>query len=156
MDSVSTPTYPGSAVRHFGTFAETRRELRHVLDSAYAGRVTTVRRDHEQFVVLEAQRVVEQLMRLRPASAVVAVEGGRWSAVLPGLPVHGEGDTLDEALDDLVAALREYAEDWNERLQAAPNHRGNFDVALIGELASDKQLKGWLLVGVPRPASTNR
>ena len=153
---MSMPAPPARTVRHFGTFTKTRKELRHVLDSAHAGRVTTVQRDDEQFVVLDAARLTEHLMRLRPASAAVLAEGGGWTAVLPGLPVHGDGASLDEALDDLVAALREYAEDWNDRLQSAPNHRGNFDVALIAELATDDQLKNWVLAGTPSVAPAKR
>jgi len=46
-------------------------------------------------------------MRLRPAQATVVAEGGGWSAVLPGLTVHGEGETFEQAIDDLLEALRD-------------------------------------------------
>ena len=103
---------------------------------------------HERFVVFEAERLAEHLMRLRPSSAVVLAEGGGWSAVLPGLPVHGDGESLDEALADLMDALREYGEDWNDRLRTVPNHlshRENLVVATIAQPASDNQLRSWLL-----------
>jgi predicted RNase H-like HicB family nuclease len=31
--------------------------------------------------------------------------------VLPGFPIAAEGETFDEALDEMVIALREHAED---------------------------------------------
>ena len=84
-------------------------------------------------------------MRLRPAQATVVAEGGGWSAVLPGLTVHGEGETFEQAIDDLLEALREYADDWNDRLLNAPNHREHWPVVELVELASDDQLRAWLL-----------
>lgn len=135
--------------RHFGSYTETRANLRLVLDSAHAGRVTTVRRDDERFAVVDAARLVTTLMQLRPARAVVVAEGGGWSAFLPGLPTHGEGGAFDEAIEDLLEALREYAEGWNARLLNAPNHRDNWDVVEIVELATDDQLKAWVLEADP-------
>ena len=122
-----------------------RTNLRDLLDAAHTGRVTTVDRDRERFAVIDAEVLRAQLAVLRPSGAVVAAEGGGWSAVLPGLPVSGEGDDLDAALEDLIEALREYAADWNERLLDAPNHRSNWALVVLTELSDDAQLKGWLL-----------
>jgi predicted RNase H-like HicB family nuclease len=130
---------------HFGTFTETRKHLRSVLDSAHAGRVTTVQRDADRFAVVDAERLLSTLMRLRPAGAIVLAEGGGWSAVLPGLPVHGDGSTFEDAIDDLLEALREYADDWNARLLNAPNHREHWPVVELVQLANDDQLRAWLL-----------
>ena len=132
---------------HFGTFTETRKHLRSVFDSAQAGRITTVQRDDARFAVVDAERLLRTLMRLRPANAIVVAEGGGWSAVLPGLPVHGDGEGVDAAIDDLVEALREYADDWNDRLLDAPNHRESWPVVELVQLASDDQLRAWLLAG---------
>jgi len=134
---------------HFGTFTEARKNLRSVLDSAQAGRVTTVQRDAELFAVVDANRLLSALMRLRPAQAVVVAEGGGWSALLPGLPVHGDGPTFEEAIDDLLDALREYADDWNARLLDAPNHREHWAVVELTQLASDDELRAWLLAAEP-------
>lgn len=134
-----------TASSHFGTFTETRKHLRSVLDSAQAGRVTTVQRDADRFVVVDAEQLLSTLMRLRAAGTVVVAEGGGWSAVLPGLPVHGDGPTFEEAVDDLIEALREYADDWNARLLNAPNHREHWPVVELVQLADDDQLRAWLL-----------
>lgn len=142
-------TQPAAAASHFGTFTETRKNLRSVLDSAHAGRVTTVQRDAERFAVVDADRLLSTLMRLRPADATVVAEGGGWSAVLPGLPVHGDGPTFEDAVNDLLEALREYADDWNARLLDAPIHREHWAVVELTQLASDDQLRAWLLAAEP-------
>lgn len=139
----------GHTRSHYGSFTETRKNLRSVLDSAHAGRVTTVQRDAERFAVVDADRLVRTLMRLRPAGATVIAEGGGWAAILPGLPVHGDGTTFEEAVRDLLEALREYADDWNDRLLNAPNHQDNWPVVELVQLASDEQLREWLLAADP-------
>lgn len=131
--------------RHFSSYTVARTNLRDLLDTAHTGRVTTVDRDRERFAVVDADVLRAQLAVLRPSGAVVAAEGGGWSAFLPGIPVSGEGDDLDSALEDLIEALREYAADWNDRLLDAPNHRGNWALVVLTELSDDAQLKGWLL-----------
>ena len=80
---------------------------------------------------------------------VVAAEGGGWVAFLPGLPVSGEGEDLDGALDDLLEALRDYAEDWNDHLRTAPNHQASWALVALVELSDDDQLRAWLLSGGP-------
>lgn len=54
-------------------------------------------------------------------------------------------DDLDTALDDLTDALRDYSAAWNERLLAAPNHRGNWALVALTESSDDAQLEQWLL-----------
>jgi hypothetical protein len=139
--------------RHFASFTDARRNLRAVLDAARDGRITTVERDFERFIVLNAEDHRRDLAALRPANALVAAEGSGWSAVLPGLPVAGDGDSFDDAIADLIDALREYAEDWNTRLYRAPNHREHRAVVGLIELSSDEQLRDWILGGPVELAS---
>lgn len=87
----------------------------------------------------------EELSRLMPSRAVVVAEGGGWSAIVPGVPVHGDAATFDAAVVDLIQALREYAVDWNEDLHAASNHRQHRTLVELVELSSDAQLREWLL-----------
>lgn len=131
--------------RHYATTTEARTQFRALLDGAQAGRVMTVQRENERYAVLDTTRLLAKLMQARPARAVVLAEGGGWAAMLPGLPIHGEGSTFAEAIDDLIAALGEYAVDWNDHLLNAPNHGDNWDVAEIAELATEEQLRAWLL-----------
>lgn len=131
--------------RHFASFTAARNQFRAVLDSAQRGLVTTVDRESERFVVLAAEQLREDLVSLRPANAAVTAEGGGWSVVLPGLPVHGDGAAFTDAIEDVVAALREYAADWNLRLHAAPNHRRHHAVVELVELSDDAQLRDWVV-----------
>ena len=132
-------------IRHFDSYSEARKKLRHVLDAAHEGLVTTVTRDNERFVVQSADSRGAELRRLLPSRAVVAHEGGGWVAFVPGVPVHGDADCFNDAIEDLIAALREYAEDWNDRLHAAPNHAQHRSLVELVELSDDEQLRDWLL-----------
>ena len=49
--------------------------------------------------------------------------------LLPGVPV----------------ALREYADDWQERRLNAPNHRENWGLVQLISLSDDDQLTDWLV-----------
>jgi hypothetical protein len=138
--------------RHFGSFTAARTNLRDLLDTAHSGRVTTVDRDRERFAVVDADLLRTNLAALRPSGAVVVAEGAGWSAFLPGLPIAGTGVDLDEAIADLIDAMREYAADWNDRLLDAPNHRDNWSLVALTELSSDGQLKHWLISDERRDA----
>jgi len=131
--------------RHFDSYTEARNKLRLVLDAAHEGLITTVTRDNERFVVSSADARGAELRRLLPSAAVVAQEGGGWAAFLPGVPVHGDAGSFDHAIEDLVAALREYAEDWNDRLHTAPNHVQHRSLVELVELSDDEQLRNWLV-----------
>lgn len=131
-------------VRHFASYTAARAQLRTLLDAARTGRVTTLDRDRERYAVVEASLLQATLARLVPSRAVVVPDGGGWAALLPGLPIAGDGDNLDDAVDDLVDALRDYAHDWNERLLDVPNHRDNWAMVGLVELSSDDQLRSWL------------
>jgi predicted RNase H-like HicB family nuclease len=84
---------------------------------------------------------------LRPASwshAQVVAEGGGWSVFIPGLPVAADGATFDEAIMEMVDALREYADDWQGHLHSAPNHADNRGLIQLIAHSSDDQLREWL------------
>ena len=83
-------------------------------------------------------------MTERPARAEVVAEGDGWSILLPGLPLAADGESFEEALDEMVAALREYAEDWADHLRHASNHEQNWSLVQIIDLSSDEQLRDWL------------
>ena len=66
---------------------------------------------------------------------------------IPGAPVAVDGSTLEEATEELVLALREYAEDWSDRLHAVPNHRLHWALIQFVAHSSDSQLAGWIQGG---------
>ena len=139
-----------SAAGGFLTYTDARKRLRQVLDRASAGVPVGIRsRDRTVTVVAgEALRRVLRSSPQLPRPAVVAENGG-WSVLLAGTPVAAEGSSLDEAVGEFVIALREYGEDWEERLHAAPNHRSNWVLVCFLGLMSDSELEGWI-VGSPR------
>ena len=133
--------------RHFPSYTHTRDHLRDVLDAAGSGLVTSVTRGSEKFVVVPAEQQRKMLSLLRPADAQIVAEGGGWAVIFPGLPVHGDGDTFDAAVDDALEALREYAQAWNDHLHSAANHADNRAVVEVIELSSDDELRTWVLGG---------
>lgn len=60
-----------------------------------------------------------------PFDVKVSVTGHQTSMWIDGVPVHGVGDSYEEAEDDFLDALVSYAEEWVEELRYAPNHRAN-------------------------------
>jgi predicted RNase H-like HicB family nuclease len=83
----------------------------------------------------------------RPAAippAQVVAEADGWSVFVRGLPVAAHGATLDEATDEMIVALREYAEDWQDRLLDSPNHRDNGGLIQMINLSDDDQIHDWL------------
>jgi hypothetical protein len=93
--------------------------------------------------VVDAERLRAGLAWLcRPAEVVA--EAGGWSVFIPGVAVAADGTNLDEALDEMVDALREYAIDWQDHLREAGNHRENCAPVQLIALSSDTQLRDWL------------
>jgi hypothetical protein len=133
-----------STTAHFPTLRSGRDHLKDVLDAAAEGRPASVTRHHTRMAVVDAERLARLLARTRPANAELVAENDGWSIFIPGLPIAADGASLDEALDEAVLALRDYAEAWSERLRLAPNHEGNWGLVQIIEFSADDQLKAWL------------
>lgn len=123
--------------------ADARSRLKDVLDAAANGSPVTVRRDSERFAIVEAGQLRHVLSSISAHAQVVAENGG-WSLFFPGLPIAAEGRTLDDAFDDAIVVLREYAEDWVDRLHGAPNHAQNWGLVQLVALSSDGELREWL------------
>jgi hypothetical protein len=96
--------------------------------------------------VVDVARLRQLLSSPVPTPQVVPEADG-WSVFIPGVPVAADGSTLDEALDELVDALREYACDWADHLSAAPNHRRNWGLVQFVELSTDQELADWASAG---------
>lgn len=129
---------------HYGTAAEGRLNFKHLLDAAQAGVPSAVTREQHQLAVVDGEQLRQVLQRAQPARAQAAPDADGWSITLPGLPIAADGDTFDDALAEVVAALREYAEDWADRLRHAPNHAGNWALVQLVTLSTDTQLEEWL------------
>jgi predicted RNase H-like HicB family nuclease len=134
---------------HYESYTQARAHLKDLLDAADEGRVATVRRDSGRAAVVDVERLRRYLSLVCTSKAEVVAEAGGWSVFLPGLPLAADGATFDEAMEEMVQALREYAEDWQERLRTAPNHEENWGLVQLIVLSDDAQLHDWL-VGAAR------
>ena len=133
------------SMTHYDSYTAARAHLKNLLDAAERGRVATVRRDGGRTAIVDGERLRTSLATLSPSRAQVVAEAGGWSVFIPGLPVAADGATFDEAIVEMIDALREYAEDWQERLLDAPNHRNNWVLVQLISLSTDDQLRDWLV-----------
>ncbi|HEY0541404.1 MAG TPA: prevent-host-death protein [Actinoallomurus sp.] len=130
---------------HFDSYTEARAHLKALLDAAEKGLVATVRRESARTAIVDVERLRHSLAAVTPSRAQVVSEAGGWSLFIPGLPVAADGATFDEAVDEMIDALREYAEDWQDHLLDAPNHRENWGLVQLISLSDDGQLRDWLV-----------
>ncbi len=132
----------------FLSYTDTRNRLKEVLDTADLGVPVGVERHGRRVVMVDMARLAELLAnspRLSRPEAVAEANG--WSVLLPGTPIAADGADLDEATEEFVTALREYADDWIERLRLAPNHARHWPLVHFVSLSSDADLAGWVRGG---------
>ncbi len=133
-----------SVATDFPSATEARANFKDILDAASKGRAVTIGRADHVFAVVDADDLRQSLTASIRADAEVAVEDGVWVGAIPGVPVAAEGEDLDDLVAELVQALREYAEDWHERLSHFSNHRQNRLLVQLVQLSTDEQLAEWL------------
>ncbi|MFJ3976565.1 prevent-host-death protein [Streptomyces sp. NPDC090021] len=134
---------------HYESYTQARAHLKDLLDAADEGRVATVRRDSGRAAVVDVERLRRYLALVCPSKAQVVAEAGGWSVFIPGLPVAADGATFDEAIGEMVQALREYVEDWQDRLRTAPNHQDHWGLVQLIALSEDQQVRDWLVGAAP-------
>ena len=132
-----------SATAEYPTVAAARAGFKHLLDAAATGLPSHLHRDEQHLAVVDVPRLVQHLSGSLPRAEVVPEDGG-WSVFIPGVPVAVDGASFDEAIEQMVVALREYAEDWTERLHRAPNHASNWALVQVVSLSDDAQLAQWV------------
>lgn len=130
---------------HYDSARQAREHFKDLLDAADEGRPATVTRDNRRVAAVDADRLVSFLTRLHPSGVQAVADGDGWSLFLPGVPVAADGATIEEAAEEMIDALRDYAEAWTQRLRLAPNHENNWGLVQIVTLATDQQLRNWLL-----------
>jgi prevent-host-death family protein len=133
---------------HFDSYTEARAHFKELLDAAERGQPATVRRESSTAMVVDARRLLRLLRDIYPSRAQAVAEGDGWSVFIPGLPVAADGGTFDEAITEMIDALREYADDWQDHLYGAPNHADHWGLVNLVALSSDEQLREWL-TGAP-------
>ena len=132
---------------HYDNYTEGRAHLKDLLDAAERGRPATVRRDMSTSAIVDAERLRDFLTTVCPTKAEVVAEAGGWSIFVPGLPVAVDARTFRDAVHEMVDALREYADDWQDRLADVVNHAGHWGLVQLIVLSTDEQLGDWLVGG---------
>ena len=135
---------------HFDKVSAARDGFRIVLDAAQAGTPVTINRDGQLTAVVDAKRLRESLAQLTRGPEVFHGEGSWW-ALIPDSPISADGDTVTEAIEDMVQALREYAADWVDDLHTAPNHARHWGLVQLVALSTDDELRSWITGGIERP-----
>ncbi|WP_022894572.1 prevent-host-death protein [Agromyces subbeticus] len=133
-----------SLTADYGSFTDARTHLKDVLDATEQGRTVTVRRDDHLSAVVPVERLRGFFFRTVSPRVKVYREEGRTVALMESRPFASEGEDVASALADLAVPLREYAADWEDRLQHAPNHANNWALVQLIKLSSDEQLLEWL------------
>lgn len=128
----------------YDSYSEARAHLKDLLDAAEEGRPATIRRDQARTAVVDVERLRRALVVRSPHKVEAIAEDGAWALLIQGLPIAVEATTLDDAIDDMMDALREYAEDWDDHLRHAPNHAGNWALVQMITLSDDDQLRQWI------------
>ncbi|MBX3312632.1 MAG: hypothetical protein KF916_07095 [Microbacteriaceae bacterium] len=127
----------------YQTFTQARENLKSVLDAAGKGRTVTIARDGEVSAVLSANKLREYLATTIRANVQIYFEEDVCIAIMEGTPFVSEGKDLEEALNDLVLSLREYAEDWEDHLHLSPNHKTNWGLVNLVKTSSNEELLDW-------------
>jgi prevent-host-death family protein len=117
---------------------EARRRLPALFEKARGGEWQLVgRRGRPEAVVAGAADLDEVLSspyRFHPELVFGEGSVGAW---LPELEAHGSGASVENALADLADVMVEYAEDWQDHLRSAPNHRPRAGYVRRIQLAGD-------------------
>jgi predicted RNase H-like HicB family nuclease len=113
------PTYASSGVIEMFAFSEAKTKLSELMTAVVHGhRPKVVDRHHgkEEMVLVGREELVALLegFRFEPK---VSVSEGEFIIRLPELGLIASGDSLDQALDELVELSEAYAEDYFDRLE---------------------------------------
>jgi hypothetical protein len=115
-----------------------------VLDEAAEGTATVIERRRQRVVVVDQARFLAAIEPSLPTPVAVPEDDG-WSLILPGLPIAADGAAFDDAINEFVDALVEYAEDWETRLRMAPNHAANWPLVQFVRLSPRDTLREWVI-----------
>lgn len=124
IGDMSSRPAAGFPLTHQFKAREARDHFKELMDRAESGGVAVIRR-RSAMVLLDRDTLNTALAAQYPFDVKVSITGRQTSMWIDGVPVHGVGDSYDEAENELLDALVSYAEEWVEELRFAPNHRAN-------------------------------
>lgn len=126
------------------TYTEARSSFRATIDAAANGGLPVIARGTDRVAMADAEKLRRALSVLITGRPRVYTEEGLYTLIMEGAGIGTESADFEAAIDDLVVALREYAEDY-PRLQNAPNHQENWGLVQLVNLSTDEQLREWML-----------
>ena len=109
--------------RQYGS-KDARAHLPALLDAAIRGDVAVVRRG-EPVVMVRRDLYDAALGPQAPFDVLTSIHNGEVALWLATVPVQATGSTWQEAEDNFLDALVDYAALWAEELRHAPNHTQN-------------------------------
>lgn len=136
-----------SIVADYPSSSSARTHIKEVLDGAAEGKIVTISRDGELAAVVELSKLREYFYKTVSPRTQIEHDNGQVIVFLEGRPFVSEGANLEQALQDLILSLREYAEDWHARLSKAPNHADNWALVQLVNISTDQELLQWLESG---------
>ena len=101
-----------------------RDHMKDVLDAAESGGTAVITRNRPVAAV-DAGTLEELLAKEAPFEILSSVTDEQIAFWLADGLVHGVGADLEEATNDFLDALLDYAQSWFEDLSRAPNHAHN-------------------------------
>lgn len=128
----------------YPSYSRAREHLKDMLDATATGRTVTIARDGAISAMLPVDPLRAYFFRTVSPRVSVFREDDSVVALMEGRPFVSEGTDVDGALADLVESLREYAADWEDRLQHAPNHHDAWGLVQLVKLSTDAELVDWL------------
>lgn len=139
---------------HYSTLKDSRDHLSEVVDTAQDGLMVSMSRGRSKrdaragSVSVIKTAVLRDILEKLVADSVESEynENDQLHTVaIKGLPLAAEGETLSDAVDELVDDIRIYEEDWIARLRFAPNHEGNVALVYLTQSMSNDDLHDWLM-----------
>ena len=120
-------------------FTQARSQLSQLYSRIKDGGVEVIERNQERDVVLANAGEYRRLLEAQaPFNVEIHPGDESVAAWIRALPVHAEGDTIDEALNNLAQALIDYASTWEKHLRGAPNHVHNVTHVRRVQLAGNR------------------
>lgn len=139
---------------HF-PFSVARKEFSSLYDRVEKGSIAVIQRRGSKPVAVVDAEEQEQLLALHfPFNVQVRVGKDSVAMWVESLPVHAQADDFDSATRALAAELVEYAEDWENELRFAPNHKGFAGFVRRIELAGSEEAVAAMLIADAEAAST--
>ena len=124
--------------------SEVRKEWSSTIDATVRLRPQFVQRTHDNITMLNTVMLAELLGSCKLHAALYREPDGSYTASVDEMDVVENGATKDECLDNLLAALKEYAREYYEEFDywsVAPNRRQHLPYVIKILTTSDAVLR---------------